>query len=281
MRWLLLCGLVALSFAALAQSHRAGGGARAAGQANVALTLGDAWALFNNVGALAWHQQPSALFAYDNRFAVNGLQVVKAGATSPLRWGAVGGLGVSRFGDALLNETVATLGLGHRIGNYSVGLGLNYVQISLQGLGTASRLALEFGGAAQLTPQLWLGAHVYNFNQARLANFQDERLPTLMRAGLSYRPNARLLLSAEAHRDLDYPTSVRAGLEYHVLDQLALRTGAASQPFSQSFGVGWRFWAWQVDYALATHPQLPLSHFLSLTYQFRRLRKKSPNPTAE
>jgi hypothetical protein len=263
-----------------AQARLLGAGARAAGLANATVTTGDAWAVFNNVGALAWQREAALLFAYENRFSVAGLHTVQAAAVQPFRWGGTGGVSLYRFGDALFSETMASVALGHHIGNYAVGLRINYVQLSLQGLGTRGRLALEFGGSAQLTPKLWLGAHIYNFNQARLADFQDERLPTLMKAGLSYRPEAKLVLNAEVAQDLGFPAQVRGGAEYQLLAKLAVRTGISSQPFTQSFGVGFGLWAWQVDYALVTHPQLQPSHHLSLAYRFRQEVKRKKGAKA-
>jgi hypothetical protein len=277
---LLFFAFLVLPYPSLAQVRLLGTGARAAGLANTSVTVGDGWAVFNNVGALAWQREAQLLFAYENRFAVAGLNTVQAAGVYPFRWGGTGGLSLFRFGDALFNETALGLALGHHIGNYAIGLRANYVQLSLQGLGTLGRLVLEFGGTAQLTPKLWLGAHIYNANQAKVASFQDERLPTVMKAGLSYRPDRRLMLNAEVAQDLGFPTQVRAGAEYHLLERLAVRTGITTQPFTQSFGAGFALWAWQVDYALVTHPQLQPSHHLSLVYRFRRAvtRKSGEKP---
>jgi len=266
---------------AMAQARLLGTGARATGLSNSTVTVGDAWAIFNNVGALAWQREAALLFAYENRFTITGLHSVQSAVVQPFEWGGTGGVSLFRFGDALFNETVAGLALGHHIGNYAVGVRINYVQLSLQGLGTRSRLALEFGGSAQLTSKLWLGAHIYNFNQAKIADFQDERIPTLMKAGLSYRPDKRLMINAEVAQDLGFPTQIRAGAEYHLLEKLALRTGISNQPYTQSFGVGWSLWAWQVDYALSTHPQLLPSHHISLVYRFRKGIKNKKRTKAD
>lgn len=247
-------------------------GARALGMGNASVTFTDAWSLFSNPAGLADVSQMHGLFAYDNRFNLPGMHTMAAGFVCPSKYGSVG-ISINRFGDDLYSEHLVGLAYSHRVSNVRLGAKVNYVQIHAGDLGTRSTIAFEFGGVATITPELSFGAHVYNFNQAKVADYQDERIPTVMKAGLSYKPIRQLLLCVEAEKDVDYPATVKAGLEYEIVRQVHLRTGISTKPSVGYFGVGFSPKQFQVDYAVRTHPTLGLSHHVSFAYRFGKIVK--------
>lgn len=242
-------------------------GGRASGMANTSVTLTDSWSLFNNPGGLAGIKQTHLMFCYDNRFGIGGLQSMAAGAAMPLKHGSMG-LSVQKLGDALYSEQMAGIAFSHKISHVQLGIKANYVQIHVSDLGTKGALLMEFGGVATITPVLFFGAHVYNFNQAKLASYQDERIPTVMKTGLSYRPTSQLMLNLEAQKDIDFPAMVKAGVEYQIVKHVYLRTGISTRPGISHFGMGLHKKKFLLDYALRTHTTLGLSHHLSVTVSF-------------
>jgi hypothetical protein len=213
------------------------------------------------------------MFACDNRFGIAGLQSMAAGAVLPLRYGNFG-LSVQKLGDALYSEQIAGLAFSHKISHVQLGIKANYVQIHVGDLGTKGALVMEFGGVATITPQLSFGAHVYNLNQAKLARYQDERIATLMKTGLSYKPISQLMLNLEAQKDMDFPAMVKAGVEYEIVKNFYLRSGISTKPYINYFGLGLHKKRFHFDYALRTHAALGLSHHLSVTLAFEK--KKTP-----
>jgi hypothetical protein len=264
----LLIGTISISFA-----QRIGIGGRHLGVGGASVTLQDGWAVFNNIGALAWLNQPTVMTAYENRFAVAGLNTVAAGFAMPTLKSSAWGTTITHFGDNLYNEVNLGVGASHKINTVSLGIKANYLQISMEGLGTRSVFAFEFGGLMQFTPTLFAAAHIYNFNQAQIANFQQEKLPTIMKAGLSYRPLKNLQVNGEVVKNIDFPATLRAGVEYKPIEKLAVRTGINTAPFTASFGVGLQLFALQVDYALQTHSVLLPAHQLSLVYLLKKKKK--------
>ena len=254
-------------------------GARSLGLGNAAVTLSDHWSLFNNVGGLAGANRAvegrrTVMSSFSGPYGVAGLSTLAVGAVLPTRYGTFG-VGVQRFGGELHHEHLVGLAYGHRIEHVSLGVKINYAQIATRGLGSRGVIAIEFGGVVQLLPDLRFGAHLYNLTQAKLADYGDERLPTLMKAGLSYQPTKQLMLNAEAEKDLDFPAVFKAGLEYEIVKNAYLRTGISSKPFANHFGVGLLHRNLHFDYALTTHPQLGFSHHLSLALG---LEKKATTP---
>jgi hypothetical protein len=244
-------------------------GGRASGIASTAVTLTDGWSLVNNPAGLAGINQLHLMFAYDNRFGIAGLQSIAAGMAMPLKHGCVG-LSVQKLGDALYSEQMAGIAFSHKIAHVQLGIKASYVQIHVGDLATKGALAMEFGGIATITPQLFFGAHVYNFNQAKLAAYQDERMPAVMKAGLSYRPITQLMLNLEAGKDIDFPATVKAGIEYQIIKHFYLRTGISTRPGMGHFGMGLHKKKFHFDYALRTHPALGLSHHVSVALPFER-----------
>lgn len=247
-------------------------GGRALGIGNTTVTLTDSWSLFNNPAGITGVTQLNIMFAYDNRFGMPGMQSIATGLVYPFTQGTLG-VSISRFGDDLYSEHMAGVAYSHQISKVRLGIKANYVQVSAGDVSARRTFTFQFGGIAAITPQLSFGAHIYNFNQAKLAEYQDERIPTIMKAGLSYKPFTKLMLNLETEKDIDFPAMVKAGVEYEIIKNLYLRTGITSKPFTGHFGIGFGRKNFQFDYALRTHASLGISHHLSLAYQFKKKEK--------
>ncbi|MEM6298510.1 MAG: hypothetical protein AAF740_07470, partial [Bacteroidota bacterium] len=258
-------------------------GAEAFGMGNTNLTVGNTWAVFNNIGALARADEMAMAVNYTNYYGISGFNTVGAAFVTPLNIGKNGGMagaGFWNFGDGNYSENKVSLGYSHKIGMMSLGIQVNYFQTMIAEFGTKSVIALELGGVADLREDLKLGMHIYNFNQAKLANFEDERIPTIMRAGLSYEPIKKLMLNLETEKEVDEPAMFKAGLAYQVLeDKLTFRTGLSTEPFINYFGLGFKYKFLIIDYALNTHPDLNMTNHLSIVYRFEKItrRKVSKN----
>jgi hypothetical protein len=248
-------------------------GAAAYGLGGAAATVGNPYAIFQNIGALAEVNSYQGFVGYENYFAIAGWHTLFAGATLPfVRQGkpaGTAGIGVWRFGDDLYSEQRLALGYSHKIEGVSLGVQANYLQVQAEGVGVRRVIVIEFGGVARLTETIFVGLHGYNLNLAKMATFEDERFPTILKAGLSYRPHSRLMVNLEAEKDVLYPVRLRAGLEYAVwAERVWLRLGATSRPFANYFGLGYRQGRFRFDYALSTQPQIGFSNHLSVCFQF-------------
>ncbi|MBC7447625.1 MAG: hypothetical protein H7330_06150, partial [Hymenobacteraceae bacterium] len=255
-------------------------GARAVGLANPAVTLADAWALTNNIGGLGWLTRPTIGVYADNRFGVSAFRTGALAGAAPIRGGqlGVGGFDVARFGDEIYSETRAGLGYAYRQGPFSLGVKADMWQLATEGLLTRRAVALSAGGLVQLRPKLWLGAYGYNLNQTKLNHDTGERLPTLLKGGLSYRPSQKLLVNLEVQKNVDLPAAVVGGLEYQPHPVVAVRAGFNALTEAFNFGLGAQTRGFQLDYALGTQSRLGLSHHVGLTYTFGSVTAGSDAP---
>ncbi|MBF9222229.1 PorV/PorQ family protein [Hymenobacter ruricola] len=268
-------------------------GARAAGLSNASVALsGEVWSMGNNVAGISEIQQPTVGFYAENRYFSAALnvgaltvalplgrqpsaappadgtaapQVVAPAARTWARHGVVA-FEAQRFGGTLYNETRAGVGYGYRFGQISLGARVDMLQVSIEGLGSR-RVALgTLGGQIEILPnRLTFGASLYNLSQTKLASYQDERVPTVLKAGLAYRPNAQVTLLVETEKDVERDANFKAGLEYRPVPVLAARLGLATLTEQASAGIGVAAGAFQIDYAAAFQQALGFSQHLSVS----------------
>jgi hypothetical protein len=265
----------------------AGHGGRAQALGNASATLGgEVWAVANNAAGLGSLTRPTAGIYFENRYLITSLNVAAVAVALPLGVVEPAAVGLpahasrgvvafeaQRFGGALYNETRVGAAYGYRLGVVSVGGRLDALQVSFQDLGSRRTLAVSLGGQAEILPQrLTLGAYLYNIMQAKLADYQDERLPTVLRVGLAYHPAKQVLLLAEAEKDVERATGVKAGLEYLPTAAVAVRLGYTSLSQQTTGGVGLRAGDFQLDYAAGWHSVLGLSQYFSLGWQWGQVK---------
>lgn len=251
---------------AFAQDGTFNVGARDAAMAGASLTLTDAYSLFNNIGGLGALESHELFAGYQTRFNIEELQTVAAGAVVHTSFTNVGA-GFYRFGGDLFNQQRIHLAIGNKLQMVSLGAGIDLVQYAISTLETVQVLAIQFGGIAELTPQFVFGAHISNLNQARLHRESEERLPTVMKAGLSYRPSNELMINLEVEKDLDFDEMIKAGIEYEVVEHIFLRTGISTRPFTGAFGFGFHPKKYKVDYAFSNDANLGNIHTVALAYR--------------
>jgi len=249
-------------------------GARAAGIGYASSGLTDEWSLFNNVGGLGSQNIMSAAVAYEIRAQLTNANRMAFVFNSPIRWG-VASLGAFRFGDDLYSEQIISAGFGNKFGIASLGVKGNYIQYRAEGFGTNHAFSLDFGGVAQLTDQLSIGAYITNLNQASMSNdYQSERLPTKLTAGITFKPTQYILITSELDKDLDYAATWRTGLEYSYKEKLFFRTGFNLNPQTGFFGIGMRKKKLHADYAIQFNSLTGASHQASASYRLTRNEKK-------
>lgn len=244
-------------------------GARPAAMGYTTATLDDQWSAFNNPGALGSQDRTMALFSYENLYGIAGLNNMAAGVLTASSLG-VASISVFRFGDELFNEQNLSLGYGNTFGIASLGVRFNYRQCTLEGFGNRSVLTIDFGGIARINEEFHFGAFIRNINQARLADFQEERIPVLLNAGIGWKPEEKLILNIEVEKDIDFDASFKSGLEYNFLPRFSGRTGIRTRPFTNYFGLGFRTWKIEIDYALTLEQVLGTGHQVSLAYQLSK-----------
>jgi len=223
-----LLGLV-LCTRTFCQDGALGLGARSSGLAGASVTLSDEYSLHNNVGGIGRLSTHAIFAGYQSRYGISEFQVISGGGLWHHKIGNAG-IGYQKFGDDLFNRQQLTLAVGNRFQMVSLGVGIDWIQYQVESIGTRQVLAIQFGGVVELTPQLFLGAHVFNLGQASVVSNTGEQLPTVMKGGLSIRPSDELMINVEAVKDLTFDAQFKAGIEYEIIQNVLVRTGISSAP---------------------------------------------------
>lgn len=243
-------------------------GGRSAGMGHASVALGgDLWSVHNNQAGLAWVNTIQGGFYYENRFLVKELGMKAGAVVLPIRQGTFG-LEVSSFGFSQYGENKYGLSFARKFGTrVAAGIQLDYLTTRIAGeYGSVGAPAAEIGVMAEPVSHLRIGVHIFNPTRAKLADYNDERVPTLMRFGGQYTFSEKVFLSAELEKDVDFKAVFRGGIEYHPVKEFYLRAGAASNPGLSAFGFGVELKQFRLDLASTFHSVLGFTPQVSLQY---------------
>jgi hypothetical protein len=267
MRFLLIIPIVLAAL--VSKSHNWPTGARSAGMGTAALTLTDVWASNNNQGAMGFVDSKSIGFHFENRFAMKEYSLKALSAVLPLNSGTFG-LSLSHFGYSMYSETKIGLGFGKKLSErFSMGIQFDYLNTYIANLyGNKGALAVELGFLAEPVDNFFLAGHVFNPTKSSLADYNDERIPTVMRFGMGYRFDNKAIITIETEKDLLYKPSFMSGIEFFIVENFVLRAGISTNPTQNSFGLGYVLKNLKIDFSFSTHKELGLSPYVSACYLF-------------
>ncbi len=240
-----------------------------AGMGNASVMLHDFWAAFSNQAGLTTIDKPTIGLDYYNHFLLSETGTQRGAFVLPTQSGNFS-LSYQRYGYALYSENNLGLAYARKLGEIiSASLQFDYLFYhQSEAYGNRGAFLFETGLIAQLTSEFSLGLHLYNPTRVKLADYQDERVPTLMRFGLAYYFSPWVLLSAETEKNIEHKARFKCGLQYEPVESLFLRTGLMTQPNAFTAGIGYRIKNFTTDLAFISHESLPLSSQIALTYKF-------------
>ena len=250
-------------------------GGRSAGMANASVTLNDLWAIHNNQAGLSEIKNISAGIYYENLYGLKELGLKSGAAVLPTKSG-VFGISLSYFGYSQYNENKIGLAYAKSFGNkFSAGIQLDYLSTHIaENYGNTSAIAAEIGLLYKINKKINIGAHVYNPTRTKIADYNDERVPTTFRLGLSYLISEKLIVAFESEKDIQYKPSFKAGFEYHAVKQFYFRAGISTNPILNSFGFGLEFKNFNLDFATSYHQALGFTPQVSIIFHKSETNKQ-------
>ncbi len=245
-------------------------GGRAAGMGNAAVTLYDPWAVSHNQAGLAQMENSAAGVYFENRFLVQELSLGAGAFILPTHSG-VFGASFTYFGFELYNESKVGLAYARGFGErFSAGIQLNYHNTYIaEDYGNKGALTVEMGAIYHIVKGLSIGAHIFNPTRAKIAEFADERIPTIFRTGLSYEFSQKVMVVVETEKSINHDPVFKFGIEYHITEPFYIRGGIGTNPTSNSFGFGLELGKLKVDLASSFHHVLGYSPQVSFLYEMR------------
>ena len=242
-------------------------GAQGAAMGGVGINFRDIHGAFADQAGLAWVEKTSFMLLSEARFAGVQLNAAGAAVAVPVGGGTVG-LCAQYLGTDGYTEQKIGLAYARKVGNrFSFGAQFDYLGIRIPQYGAANLVTFELGLQTEIFKGFWIAAHAYSPIPIKFAD--TERLPSVVRIGVSYQPSEQILLATEVGKDLDYPDfSWRAGLSYRIVPNIWIRAGVGTAPTKTSLGLGFALAkSWRIDVAAAYQDRIGFSPVVGLIYQ--------------
>jgi hypothetical protein len=249
-------------------------GGRSAGLGRASASLTDFWSIQNNPAGMALQQRIAVGIAYENRFMMKELGLKSVALVVPVKFGVLG-LSYNQFGYNLYNENKVGLAYAKAFGpGLRIGLQLDYLSTHFaEGYEGLNNVTFELGVQSNINDKLAIGAYIFNPVRARLSEYTDERIPIILRFGLSYHFTEKLLGVADIEKNFDFDQDLRLGLEYLLNETFYLRTGVAVNPGLFTFGTGMQISGLRFDIAASLHQVLGANVQGGIIYSFGKISK--------
>lgn len=247
-------------------------GARSLALGNANATLFDIWSTNNNQAGLGSVKQFGVGISYENRFGLSELGLSNLNMAIPLKFGVLG-LTVQQFGFTDYNENKFGIAFGKELSK-KVNLGgqIDYYHINIAEAQTQNKdaLAVELGIQVKMTDKFSMGAHVFNLTNAELQGDFNEKLPMILALGLKYDFSKKVFAVVDIEKNIDLPTNLKVGIEYHPIDALYFRGGLNSYDFHFTGGMGVELKRLNIDVGFSHQTYLGYVSQLAISYQLRK-----------
>ncbi len=269
-RFFILIVAISISINIFADNYPTGASNLGIGGSSVAVS--NLWSVYHNQGALGYFEGMQAGIYYENRFNLPEFGLKTAAFAMNINPGTFG-LSFSSFGFSHFSDNKIGLAYGMKLADFiAVGIQIDYFLIAQDSYyGNISAFSGEIGIYANPFEDFYIGAHVFNPWRTKIAEYQDERLPTILRIGIAYNFSEQVQYTLEVEKDLDYAPIFKTGLEYDIIKNFTLRTGVSlsEKNFFPAFGLGYNFKGMSIDLAFESHPLLGLKSGISIAYRFK------------
>jgi len=244
-------------------------GGLSAGMGLSSATNSDFWSVSNNQAGMAFYGKTAAGIYIENRFLLKEMGYQTGAFTLKTRYGILGAV-VGYSGDANYSTTKAGLAYARKFGNrFSAGIQLDYFVTALgEEYGKRNNITFDAGIMVKVTEQLTVGAHIFNPVHVRVSEYNDESIPAILNGGFGFTFSDKLLITAEAYKNSDFPMEFRSGVEYKLNRVVYARIGLSTNPARYTFGFGIEMNNLSIDLSSSVHPQLGYSPQASLQYAF-------------
>lgn len=105
------------------------------------------------------------------------------------------------------------------------------------------------------------------FHNIFRAEFQEEALPMLFISEVAYKPMEGAIVSLGIEKEKGYDACLKVASRYRISHTFTALAGYQHEPDRFSAGMEFYLRSWSVCYALHTHPDLDLTHAISISWK--------------
>ncbi len=241
-------------------------GAREAALSLAVVGLPGSFSVFHNQAFLTENRNFAANVSYRQPYFIQGYQQSALSLVCPIE-ATVIAAGVSQSAIADYKETNIGISIAKKLsGKLSAGILINYFSLNFpEDGGHKGSFQVDGGIGYRFSKQLSLGFHLRNIAESKIETFQHSlTFPLIIRGGASFLLTEQIMMVTEAVFDKENGLCFRNGLEYKLLENFWIRGGISTNPFQHSFGLGYRWNLFQLDFAMVHHEILGYSPTFSV-----------------
>lgn len=243
-------------------------GPKIASMGNAGVALQNVWSNNSNAAGLATIPSPTFAAGYENRFSLKDLSARSVVGVFPIKNYRLGA-SFQTYGNSSYSLSKTGISLARAFGkNFFTAITLNYHQVNIENYGNARAFSVEAGMQLEVLPDFWIGAHLANPNLSKFENTTEELMPAHLKFGAAFIMSNKLMISSEIEKVLDAQMDFKIGLEYKIIELLALRGGISVNTFKQYAGFGLNYQKFEIDFAVSSHPVLGYSPQIAIAYAF-------------
>ncbi|MCS7229844.1 MAG: hypothetical protein RMJ81_05845 [Candidatus Kryptonium sp.] len=244
-------------------------GARAFALKSYVAVANDAWTIFYNPAGLANLKSRELSFSYiPAKFGLSELSEKSIAFYEPSLPFKIG-FGFKTFGFELYKENIFKFSIAYGFEIFNFGLNLCYNFVSIKNYGKAGAFSADLGFFSRSLKSIRFGFVLKNLVADKIGKAK-ERMPKEIEFGFAFLPYDNLIISASAHKEINFREGLKYGLEYTIANIVMLRFGLSNYPIQYSGGIGVKLSIFQFDYGVDNHQLLGLTHQITLTAKFER-----------
>jgi hypothetical protein len=243
-------------------------GARAIALSNAFVSLSDVWSTFHNPATLSGLENFSAGIFYESRYLVDELSLSAGTVNLPVLTGTVG-LSFYQLGKGTFKESKIGLTYSKQLSpRLAAAIQIDYFRNRFpENEDPLHFPTFEVGVCYKTTEELTLGMHVFNpVRNGFETRYGKQKLPAIFRFGGHYQFRDKSLVVLEVQKNSGTDPDVKAGIEYYLLQNMALRFGVSGRPVQISSGLGYSFGKFTTDIAFSYHGNLGLTPSVSINF---------------
>ncbi len=223
-----------------------------------------------NQAALAYVPVVTAGAGTERRFMLKEISTHTAALAMPVRHGGFG-LHLQQSGYIDYRRQTIGLAYGRTLGDrFSIGMQVNYLSRIIPQYTTARAFAFELSCLMHLTPQLHMGVQAFNPTVSELQQLENEKVPSIYRAGIGYEITPAFLLSAAVSSETGTSTVTKVMCEYRIIKQLSLQLGMCTDPQLSNAAIGITLRQLYILLSASHHPQLGITPATAIVWELKQ-----------
>ncbi|MCK9408655.1 MAG: hypothetical protein WCX28_13165 [Bacteriovoracaceae bacterium] len=175
-------------------------------------------------------------------------------------------MGFQTFGFSLYRESAVSMSIGTSVAeDMHAGVTFHLYQLSISRYGSSVTEVLDVGSVYSLSEVVNVGVAMNNVTGSKFGG--DDDIPRSLISGISLNIEDRATVNFDLIKDLRYPVSHRAGIELLLHEIVAVRAGVQGGVPRLFGGFSISIIPFRIDYSIATHNDLGLSHSIGIAIE--------------